>query len=126
MRNRLNTFLLLCSALAFASCGQEHKAKSIARDFISTYQVKGDRFGMSFSKLDSTKHIAKENIQAMRQHVSEIPQFQKGITFEKGDIPNTLLYITARYKVLTPQGDTLSCDNTFYFDQKLERIIAVK
>ena len=118
--------LLTVAALVFAACGQQHRAKGIARSFIEEHQVEGDRFNMSFSKLDSTKKINDSAVVAMRKHVNTLPQFRPGITFESGAIPRTLLYMTARYTILTPMGDTLRCDNTFYMDQELKRIIAVK
>ena len=108
--------------LLLASCGRQHQAKGIVKDFVKAYATEEIDI-TSFSDLDSTKVISDSLIFALRDKAKSDPLFKKD--FQLADKPDgsTLLFIRMRYQL---PGDTLEQSRTFYFDKDLTGIIAFK
>ena len=99
--------------LLFVSCGQQQRAKSIAKDFMES-TLKKDVSYIDFSNVDSTRVISDSLIQVRRSH--GIP----GIGYQERKGPS-LLHIRAKYVL---DGDT--CSTTFYIDPELTGVVAYK
>ena len=105
--------------LLLASCGRQHQAKGIVKDFVKAYATEEIDIN-SFSDLDSTKVISDSLLQEIRQRAQKDTRFKD---VKLGSIPlsTTLLYIRMRY-----QKDTTELSKTFYFDKDLSAIVAFK
>ena len=99
--------------LLLTACGQQHRAKSVVKDFMETYQ-KGDVSYLEFSDLDSTKVLSDSLVNALQQ------QAGKGVTFQKRT-STTLLLIRAKYLL-----DDDTCSTTFYLDPSTMGVVACK
>lgn len=76
--------------LLFASCGQQYRAQSVAKDFMAQQLNKADADYLDFSDVDSTHSISDSLVDVLRR------RGPKGISYldRKGRI---LLYIRAKY-----------------------------
>ena len=99
--------------LLLTACGQQHRAKSVVKDFMETYQ-KGDVSYLEFSDVDSTKVLTDSLIRVMQQ------QAGKDVTFQKRT-STTLLLIRAKYLL-----DDDTCSTTFYLDPSTMGVVACK
>ena len=105
--------------LLFASCGQQHKAESLAKDFVAENMEDPSAIsGKDFTDLGTTRHISDSMITVMRQRGAV--GFKKGISY--GEKPTGDLYYLRMSYICN--GDTLQ--NTFYFDSELKEVVAFK
>ena len=111
----------IMAMLLLASCGRQHQAKGIVKDFVKAYATEEIDIN-SFSDLDSTKVISDSLLQEIRLRAEKDTLFKD---VKLGSIPlsTTLLFIRMRYQL---SGDTLEQSRTFYFDKDLTGIIAFK
>lgn len=105
--------------LLFASCGQQHKAESLAEDFVAENMENASSISnQDFADLGTTRHLSDSLIKVMRQRGAA--NFKKNISYSK--IPTgDLYYLRMSY---ISNGDTLQ--NTFYFDEELSEVVAFK
>ena len=108
-----NLIYIIGVTLLLAACGQQHRAKSVVKDFMETYQ-KGDVSYLDFSDVDSTKVLSDSLVNALQQ------QAGKGATFQKRT-STTLLLIRAKYLL-----DDDTCSTTFYLDPSTMGVVACK
>ena len=108
-----NLIYIIGVTLLLAACGQQHRAKSVVKDFMETYQ-KGDVSYLEFSDLDSTKVLSDSLVNALQQKAG------KGVTFQKRT-STTLLLIRAKYLL-----DDDTCSTTFYLDPSTMGVVACK
>lgn len=108
-----NLIYIIGVTLLLAACGQQHRAKSVVKDFMETYQ-KGDVSYLDFSDVDSTKVLSDSLVNALQQ------QAGKGVTFQKRT-STTLLLIRAKYLL-----DDDTCSTTFYLDPSTMGVVAFK
>ena len=105
--------------LLFASCGQQHKAENLAKEFVAENMENPSAIShQDFADLGTTRHISDSLITLMRQRGAS--GFKKGITY--GKIPSGDLYFLRMSYI--SNGDTLQ--NTFYFDSELSEVVAFK
>jgi len=111
----------IMAMLLLASCGRQHQAKGLVKDFVKAYATEEIDI-TSFSDLDSTKVISDSLLQEIRQRAQKDTLFKD---VKLGSIPlsTTLLFIRMRYQL---PGDTLEQSRTFYFDRDLTGIVAFK
>ena len=113
---RLTTLALgACMALAtmatVSSCGEAHTAKSHAKEFMEGQMAQAGVDYITWSELDSTKHLTDSALQVML--------VKPGATYQQ---PTAKLnFISLRYAI---DKDTLMA--TFYLDDKLTGIVGVK
>lgn len=107
------------SALLFASCGRQHKAESLAKDFVAENMENPSAIsGKDFADIGTTRHLNDSLITVMRQRGAS--GYKKGISY--GEMPTgDLYYLRMSY---ISNGDTLQ--NTFYFDSELSEVVAFK
>ena len=119
MTSRACIIIGISALLLFASCGQQHKAESLANDFVAENMEDPSAIsGKDFADLGTTRHLNDSLITMMRQRGSA--NFKKGISY--GAIPTgDLYYLRMSY---ISNGDTLQ--NTFYFDPELTEVVAFK
>ncbi len=107
--------------LMFTSCGDQHKAQSLVKDFLDENLVDQDCSYERFSRLTPTAMISFGQMKAMRQNVSK-----KNIDYKDAAYPDTLLYLRATYKLTNHQGEKQEVTQTFYLDKGLTRVIGFK
>lgn len=124
--NKINTILFLCLVLLTVSCGEQHKAESLVKDFIKENTV-GESYDFDkFSKISTTAMITKERVQQMHKEMENLPFVKKNVRYDKGILPDTLLYIKANYRLKNEKGDEEEYTQTFYMDKEISRIISFK
>lgn len=124
MTRKLNKLALyvgmaLATTMAVSSCGDGHTAKSHAQAFLEGQMTQADVDYITWSKLDSTKHLTDSALQAMRATAEKSKLVKPGTTYQQPTAKLNL--ISLRYAV---DKDTLMA--TFYLDDKLTGIVGVK
>lgn len=111
MKNGL--YIIGIALLLFASCGQQHQAKSVVKDFMAE-QLHKDVSYLDFTDVDSTHFFTDSLVQALRQRA---PQ---GVRYQEWN-DRILLHIRAQY---LEGNDT--CSATFYLDRNATGVVAFK
>ena len=126
MKNKL-TFLAMGLVLALTSCGDQHKAQSLVKDFLNENLEERNCSYERFSRLTPTAMIDMNGVKDMRQHMSQMPYMKKNINYQDASaISDTLLYIRATYKLTDKTGKEQEFTQTFYMDKALTRVVAFK
>lgn len=126
MKNKL-TFLAMGLVLALTSCGDQHKAQSLVKDFLNENLEERDCSYERFSRLTPTAMIDMNGVKDMRQHMSQMPYMKKNINYQDASaISDTLLYIRVTYKLTDKTGKEQELTQTFYMDKALTRVVAFK
>ena len=126
MKNKL-TFLAMGLVLALTSCGDQHKAQSLVKDFLNENLEERNCSYERFSRLTPTAMIDMNGVKDMRQHMSQMPYMKKNINYQDASaISDTLLYIRATYKLNDKTGKEKELTQTFYMDKALTRVVAFK
>ena len=126
MKNKL-TFLAMGLVLALTSCGDQHKAQSLVKDFLNENLEERDCSYERFSRLTPTAMIDMNGVKDMRQHMSQMPYMKKNINYQDASaISDTLLYIRATYQLTNHDSKKQEITQTFYLDKALTRVIAFK
>ena len=126
MKNKI-ALLAMGLVLAFTSCGDQHKAQSLVKDFLNANLEENDCSYERFSKLTPTAMIDMNSVKAMRKRMSQMPYVKKDIDYQDGTaITDTLLYIRATYKLTDKAGKEQELTQTFYMDKALTRVVAFK
>lgn len=112
--------------LLFASCGEQHKAQNLVKDFLYENLTENDCSFKKFSKISKTAMIDANRVKQMRHDVATLPIVKKNINYNDGAFPDTLLYIRATYQLTDKSGKQQEYTQTFYMDKALSRIIAFK
>ncbi len=118
---------LLLTTLLLASCGQQHDAEDLIRDFLNENLEVSDRTNEQFSRLDSTKHVTPQRVGEMRRKANDIAIFKKGIIYPQNNrIPSKLLLMNVKYTLTDMHGREQDYMQTFYMDKELSRVVAFK
>lgn len=108
--------------LLFASCGQQHQAKEVIREFMEqNVKDASSRSSISVVKFDSTKVLSDSIIYLMRHNADTIQRYQKGIKYAEGVIGGKLYVARITYSI-----NGVECSDTYYLDDLLTRVIAFK
>ena len=126
MKKKMMFVMALGLVLMFTSCGDQHKAQSLVKDFLDKNLVDQDCSYERFSRLTPTAMINFEQMKAMRQNVSKLPYVKNNIDYNDTAYPDTLLYLRATYKLTDNQGKKQEVTQTFYLDKGLTRVIGFK
>lgn len=117
---------LLGLVLLLTSCGDQHKAQSLIKDFLNENLQSNDCSFERFGKLSRTAMIDAKRIQEMRHDTERLPMFKKGINYHDNAPTDTLLYMQATYKVTGHDGNEKEYVQTFYMDKALTRVVVFK
>jgi len=119
MRKKYVVVLALAMCL-LSSCTDRQKAISIAEDFIEQYAVAPELLqNCSFGKLGTTRVLSDSIIQRLQNTKNDL--LKPNTAFEQHVSGTPLQFIRMNYVV---NGDTIS--HTFYFDELLQHVVAVK
>lgn len=118
--------LTLGLVLVFTSCGDQHKAQSLVKDFLKENLENEDCSFERFSQLTPTAMIDLDRVKSMRQEMSKLPYIKADINYSEGELPDTLLYLRATYKLTGNDGKDQELTQTFYLDKGLTRVVAFK
>ena len=103
-----------------SACGQRHTAISLANDFVEANaadaRLMQDR---QFGKLGITNRLNDSVVDALQQRPN--PFYRQDVDYPNYQQGDTLYFVRMSF---THQGDTLS--HTFYLDQQLKHVVAVK
>lgn len=113
---------IMVATLLLIGCDAEKStAKKLVKDFLKENLVNNDFKVMSFSALDSTKHITDSVFKVMRAEAAQDKAFKKDIQFAEGPKTKKLYYIRIKYRL-----DNDTCLQTFYFDDQLTRVVSFR
>ena len=99
--------LTLGLALVLTSCGDQHKAQSLVKDFLNENLENEDCSFKRFSQLTPTAMIDFNRVKSMRQEMNQLPYMKKNIDYNDGTFPDTLMYLRATYQLTTHDGLSL-------------------
>ena len=113
---------IMVATLLLIGCDAEKStAKKLGKDFLKENLVNNDFKVMSFSALDSTKHITDSVFKVMRAEAAQDKAFKKDIQFAEGPKTKKLYYIRIKYRL-----DNDTCLQTFYLDDQLTRVVSFR
>ena len=113
---------MMVTTLLLIGCDAEKStAKKLVKDFLKENLVNNDFKVMSFSALDSTKHITDSVFKVMRAEAAQDKAFKKDIQFAEGPKTKKLYYIRIKYRL-----DNDTCLQTFYLDDQLTRVVSFR
>ena len=113
---------IMVATLLLIGCDAEKStAKKLVKDFLKENLVNNDFKVMSFSALDSTKHITDSVFKIMRAEAAQDKAFKKDIQFAEGPKTKKLYYIRIKYRL-----DNDTCLQTFYLDDQLTRVVSFR
>ena len=113
---------IMVATLLLIGCDAEKStAKKLVKDFLKENLVNNDFKVMSFSALDSTKHITDSVFKVMRTEAAQDKAFKKDIQFAEGPKTKKLYYIRIKYRL-----DNDTCLQTFYLDDQLTRVVSFR
>ena len=113
---------IMVATLLLIGCDAEKStAKKLVKDFLKENLVNNDFKVMSFSALDSTKHITDSVFKVMRAEAAQDKAFKKDIQFAEGPKTKKLYYIRIKYRL-----DNGTCLQTFYLDDQLTRVVSFR
>ena len=113
---------IMVATLLLIGCDAEKStAKKLVKDFLKENLVNNDFKVMSFSALDSTKHITDSVFKVMRAEAAQDKAFKKDIQFAEGPKTKRLYYIRIKYRL-----DNDTCLQTFYLDDQLTRVVSFR
>ena len=108
--------------LLFASCGQQHQAKEVIKEFINLHAVNPlAHSSISIAKFDSTKVLNDSVINLMRTNADTIQRYQKSIKYAEGNIGKKLYVARITYSI-----NDIEYSDTYYLDELLTRVVAFK
>lgn len=108
--------------LLFTSCGQQHQAKGVIREFVEHNLVNPSSCSsISVVKFDSTKVLNDSILNRMRTNADTIQRYQKSIKYDEGTVGEKLYVVRISYSI----NDTKYSD-TYYLDELLTRVVAFK
>jgi len=120
---RHSSYIIIGVALLlFASCGQQHQAKTVVQEFVDQHVAEPSaRSDISIVKFDSTNVINDSVILAMRANADTISRYVKPINYAEGPIGGKLYVARITYTIYG-----VECSDTYYLDDKLSRVVAFK
>ncbi|MCR4583581.1 MAG: hypothetical protein K5764_08540 [Prevotella sp.] len=112
--------ITLTALLLLTSCGEQHKASSMAEDFVENYALSPEKMtDREFADLDTTLLVSDSVLLKLR--TTDDPLFKKGITYPTLTADRKHYFLRMRFQY---EGEEMS--RTFYFDGALKEIIAIK
>ena len=128
MRVKMKKFCIAMVSLfmgltMICSCDADRStAKKMANRYLSEQLIDTKMKEVSFSRLDSTSYITPDILQTIRQKTAESGLFKNEVIFDTTRHTRPLRHIGVDYKDSKDHKHHI----TFYFDSKLEEILAVK
>lgn len=120
MKKKYVVVFALAMLFVLSSCTDRQKAISIAEDFIEQYAVAPEQLqDCSFGKLGTTRVLSDSIIQKLQNTKNEL--LKPNAAFQQHVSGTPLQFIRMNY---VANGDTIS--HTFYFDELLQHVVAVK
>jgi len=111
------------AALLFASCGQQHKAESLVKDFMEQNLKDASALTkVEFNDIDSTRYINDSIVTVIRQNTKKSAlQYKTDISY--GKVPMDRMLIMARVNYCINNKEY---SDTYYMDMELTNIVAFK
>ena len=108
--------------LLFASCGQQHDAEVLVKDFMKQY-MKSDLAitGRHFTHIDSTTLLSDSIINRLRLSAKNALRYQRNIPYQYGKATKPLYVVRVKYHI-----DTTAYSDTYYLNHELTDIVAFK
>ncbi|MBR4363488.1 MAG: hypothetical protein IKP33_00950 [Prevotella sp.] len=110
--------------LFLASCGKQHQAESVVKDFMEAHLVDPSSLSdVTFRDLDSTTTFRGDSlIQQLRKAAAASGRYQSNASYEAPDgASNKLLFVRVSYR---QKGEERS--DTYYLNSSLTGVVAVK
>ncbi|MBO5185662.1 MAG: hypothetical protein J6B91_01235 [Prevotella sp.] len=114
--------LMTVVLLSAFSCGQQHKAESIVKDFMEVNMLNGKKpTDIVFHDIDSTRYITDSLVYVMRDILKQSDRYKKDIAYVPGNIERNLKVIRVEYK-----SNGKNCSDSYYMDNDITRVISLK
>lgn len=109
--------------LLLVSCNRrQHDAENAVAEFMAANLSNASEMKITdFSRLDSTTKVKDSVIVVLRQNAENSGRYKKGLQYASPSERHMLYIMRVSYKL----GPT-DCNDTFYLDEALEKVIAVK
>lgn len=124
---KIVSIICLSIVLVLTSCGDQHKAQSLVKDFLNENLKDNDCSYDRFTNLSRTAMIDTKKVAELRKEAQKFPYISSNIHYAgTGTVTDTLLYIRAYYTLTDKEGKDQKLTQTFYFDKALTQVVAFK
>lgn len=120
MFDNIKKVVLCAASVLLVGCGKQHKAEGVIKDFLNENLVTQD-YTVSFSNIDSTKHVSDSAMTAMRTAANTNKHYKKGVKFGAKGNQEGCIFTRA---TIAQGRDTIV--QTFYLDTEITQVIAFK
>ena len=108
--------------LLFASCGKQHQAETVVKEFMQENLKEPSALkSMAFKSLDSTKVIGDSLIAVLRKGAQESSRYKSSMEFAERGTETKLMITRVTYKLNDEEFQ-----DTYYLDGSLSSVVAVK
>lgn len=119
---KIKQALLVPAMLALASCGPQHQAESVVKDFLQSNVADNSTLQISdFGDLDSTRYLNDSTISMLRAQVEKSPIYNKGIEYADRKDAQMLMFLRVTYNVNGKEHH-----DTYYLNKDMTNVIAIK
>lgn len=109
----------MAAIITLCSCDNQDKAENLIKDFLDK-NLQTSEYSVSFTELDSTRHVTDSAINAMRANAANNKLYKKGITYDD-KLHKQYIFIRTKMSI---GKDTIN--QTFYLDPELTSIVSFK
>lgn len=109
----------MAAIITLCSCDNQDKAENLIKDFLDK-NLQTSEYSVSFTKLDSTRHVTDSAINAMRANAANNKLYKKSITYDN-KLHKQYIFIRTKMSI---GKDTIN--QTFYLDPELTSIVSFK
>ncbi|MGN0282965.1 MAG: hypothetical protein ACI4B3_11830 [Prevotella sp.] len=116
-------YIIIGIMLLLVSCnGRQHSAENTVAEFMAVNLNDANEMKITnFSRLDSTTKVKDSVIVVLRKNAETSGRYKKGLQYVQPSARKMLYIMRVNYKL----GTTECCD-TYYLDESLEKVVAVK
>ena len=118
-RSIKTAIVCMAAIITLCSCDNQDKAENLIKDFLDK-NLQTSEYSVSFTKLDSTRHVTDSAINAMRANAENNKLYKKGITYDD-KLHKQYIFIRTKMSI---GKDTIN--QTFYLDPELTSIVSFK
>ncbi len=120
---------VLCALLLAAlmvGCSEEHRSKSLVKDFLNENLTNDDYSVDRYLKFDSTFRVSSQAITSLHANAQKIGPFKTGIRYQPYKQGDKLYFLRVKYDVETGDEKPMELTHTFYIDKDMQGVVAVK
>ena len=113
--------LIMSAGLLFASCGQQHQAESVVKEFLEENLKDASTLSITeYGEIDSTRYLNDSIINELRKSVNNA-LYKGDIKFSQPDAKSKLIILRVKYNV-----NEKEYHDTYYLNNEMTEVVTLK